>query len=1169
MKVVRNIRSVVVLTLVVLGCAVLGAAIGGPRTPGDADSAAGHLSRSIEKRMSVLDSYIDKALAQDPYEWLDLKGLPEDMVVYRYCSDTLQSWCGQFPVFNDDLSSKVVFQNLTTQRNSIISPLKSVSDSVSCLNLGPKWYLVVSRGVEDCRVIGGLEIMTVENRAAFNGVNEKLPLPQKFSLSSLENDEGAPVYVGGRPQFKVCYDSLAKGTSADPLFIWLAIAIFVAGGFVYLTGGRTLKRGLVFIAVTLLITVIAFFWGRSASNSFSLFSPILYAGGPVLYSLGAVIIINLAIILISAALFLVRDDLGSKLKTRTSMWAVTIAVVAAVILLVAYTHNALSSIITNSNICLEFYKLTELSMFSAIVYASFISLLLSIPLLLQLLRPTLKSLFGWEFDSFSRTNRVFLSVAIAGCLLLVTGVHGFRTESSRLEVISNRLAIDRDISLEMRLKRAEGQIASDMIISSLSVFENTSGTILNRLTDLYLGRVNQEYSISVMVLNKLNSNPQARDYFEAKIAGGIPISENTHFMYVNNGSGSSYYAGVFIYQVDGQGYSQMLITVDGKNARNSKGYSGILGIAPPGAVTIPSGYSYARYDGLDLQYCNGGYSYVTRMDEKLGNQCYVQNLDHVHTDGYTHFVTRISDNETVIISRPTVGVFDYLIAFMVMGLVAFVLLSLLPLGNRTSEGTFEKNYYKTRIAAVLLISLVLTLVALALVSVLFVYSRNESNQRTLVVDKLNSIMSLVDPGVRKAYTTRELLAPELRSSIESAASITRSDITVFSPQGTMLFSTVPGLYDRMMLNTRIDGGAFNSIIRQHKRNLIQRERLGRKRFFCMYSPLIGAEGNIIGILCAPYTDSDYGFEADAVSHSVAVLAVFLFLLLLARFMTNRVLGRLFRPLGVLGRKINATNLDSLDLIEYNRDDEVQSLVQAYNRMVTELSENSKKLAQAERDKAWSGMARQVAHEIKNPLTPMKLQLQRVIRLKQKGDPQWQERFDEASKVLLDHIDILTDTANEFSTFAKLYSEEPTDINLDLLLQEEIAMFDSREEVEFEYLGLSDAHINGPKPQLTRVFVNLLSNAVQALEENGGGHVMVQLRNASAGDFYEVVVEDDGPGVGSENLDRLFTPNFTTKSSGSGLGLAISRSILERCGATISYSRSFTLGGACFTVRYPK
>ena len=188
-----------------------------------------------------------------------------------------------------------------------------------------------------------------------------------------------------------------------------------------------------------------------------------------------------------------------------------------------------------------------------------------------------------------------------------------------------------------------------------------------------------------------------------------------------------------------------------------------------------------------------------------------------------------------------------------------------------------------------------------------------------------------------------------------------------------------------------------------------------------------------------------------------------------------------------------------------------------------------------------------------------------MMLRARGDASWGERFDAMAPVILESIDTLTDTANEFSTFAKLYSEEPVTIDLDKLIGEQISLFDGKGDVEFQYFGLQGAVIEGPKPQITRVIVNLITNAVQA----EASKIYVSLRLSGRDGFYDIVVEDNGPGVKDENRARLFTPNFTTKSSGSGLGLAICKSILERCGGEISYSRSFTLGGACFTVKLPK
>jgi nitrogen fixation/metabolism regulation signal transduction histidine kinase len=288
---------------------------------------------------------------------------------------------------------------------------------------------------------------------------------------------------------------------------------------------------------------------------------------------------------------------------------------------------------------------------------------------------------------------------------------------------------------------------------------------------------------------------------------------------------------------------------------------------------------------------------------------------------------------------------------------------------------------------------------------------------------------------------------------------------------------------------------------------------------------------------------------------------------------------MFTPLIEMGKKMNRADINNLEPIVYNREDEISSLVEAYNRMVAELSISTEKLALAERDKAWSQMARQVAHEIKNPLTPIKLEIQRLIRMKQKGGGAWEEKFDKVTAVVLEHIDILTETANEFSTFAKLYSEDPVLIDLDKTLKDQLQIFDNKENVHIQYMGMPEAYVMAPKPQLIRVFVNLLTNAIQAVEiqqkealelgkEPEKGRVLICLRKSTIEGYYDIVFDDNGPGVSDDNLHKLFTPNFTTKSGGTGLGLAICRKIIEKCEGEIRYQRSFALGGASFIVTLP-
>ena len=596
-------------------------------------------------------------------------------------------------------------------------------------------------------------------------------------------------------------------------------------------------------------------------------------------------------------------------------------------------------------------------------------------------------------------------------------------------------------------------------------------------------------------------------------------------------------------------------------------------------MLIPSRYSYAKYSDKSLTSYKGNYSYPTLVDKDLEDEINKAEDGVVRMNGFTHFVNNISDSDLIIVSRPKTDDFTYFVAFLFLTLVFYFCLTLLTL-TRIHPRHRESNYYKSRINAAMMVALIMTLIALATVSVLFVYRRNNANLKSSMADKINSLQTLLQTRCRHVRDYTEFSALMTSGIMEDISNTMKSDITLYTTGGKEFRSTTPEVFDMMLLDSRMNQDAFESIIYKNKRYFIGKENIGSKRTYFLYAPLFNVNGKMIAIMCSPFTDESFDFKSEAVLHSITVITVFMILLLVARFITAKAVDKMFKPLSEMGRKMNEANINNLEYIVYERDDEVSRLVRAYNLMVHDLYNSTMKLTQAERDKAWATMARQVAHEIKNPLTPIKLQIQRLIRMKKNGNPAWTERFDEISEEVLKQIDLLADTANEFSTFAKLYTEEPVEINLDKLLKEEIDLFDSRDNIKFSYMGLEDATVTGPKPQLTRVFVNLINNAVQAIEnaqaeaeergeERFPGRIVVSLRLSSKDGFYDIVFEDNGPGVSDENRSRLFTPNFTTKSNGTGLGLSICRNILEKCNGEIFYSKSFMLKGACFTVRFPR
>ncbi len=1152
----------------------------------DTEGEARRVGRQVSQRMIKLEAYMQEALNETDESWLELVSLPEDMVIYKYVDDTLRSWCNQFSLKNDDISHRMVYPMFANPKAQYESPLTAVTAEPALICMGPKWYLAKGMVHEGTEVIGGLELVDENNRRLANRVNRRLKLPARYAIRPLSYSGGTTVELDGRPVFKVMSESLQRDPLKHSAFIWISYALFAAAGLLFLHNRKTIRRYALVVPFLLAATVALYAWGRVASYSpGSVFSPGVYADGNVLYSLGAVFIINIGIILLVLSTYFIRMDLYRLIREsrRSGLWLSLSGVL--ILLLMAgiwvYMVFTVRSIAYNSGISLEIYKLNELSLYSGLVYLFFLGLLMLVPLLIQMLRPTLSRWFHIRVDAFSASVRITLALVFSLTMVLVTALAGYRKEESRQAVWANRLSIDRDIVAELNLRSLERPIERDGVFAAIAGLPNSASLVLNRMTENYLSRFVQDYDISVYLLNEKSATPEASEFLRRKLEGGEPVAKGSHFVYSNPAGVHAVYMGLFQYYNAYSGVTQMLVELEPKANKQDKGYSTLLGVSAPGKVLIPSNYDYAKYTDRELVALRGNFAYPTFLNDKQEHIIYKTAQSRYIDDGYLHFINRISDEDVILISRPKVKATRYVVGGVFLALLAFFALTLLILTRRRPAATvFEKNYFRSRVSSILVLSLLITLVAMASVSVAFVYGRSRENLDAMMSDKINSIRAMLEDACRDAKGIEDLGTKEFKDALETTSNAMKADITLYGTDGKVFDSTMPEIFDRMLLGCRVNQVAFHNITHENKRFFIQRERISGKPYTALYAPICNGEGKMLAMMSSPYTEENYDLKMDAVMHFVTMLTVFLILLIIARFMTRAIVGKMFKPLELMGKKMNAADVESLEYIQYDNEDEITSLVQSYNRMVGDLTRSTKELAQAERDKAWSAMARQVAHEIKNPLTPMKLQIQRLIRLKQRNAPDWEEKFDEVSSVVLDHIDILTETANEFSTFAKLYSEEATPIDLDALIREEVSMFDNKDEIEFSYLGLEGTTVMGPKPQLTRVIVNLVANAVQAVEtrrqeeaEAGKvpepGRILVQLRQSRKDGFYDIVVEDNGHGVAEENRSKLFTPNFTTKSSGTGLGLAISRSILEKCGATIEYSTSFTLGGACFTIRYPK
>ena len=309
---------------------------------------------------------------------------------------------------------------------------------------------------------------------------------------------------------------------------------------------------------------------------------------------------------------------------------------------------------------------------------------------------------------------------------------------------------------------------------------------------------------------------------------------------------------------------------------------------------------------------------------------------------------------------------------------------------------------------------------------------------------------------------------------------------------------------------------------------------------------------------------------EAADFMGALFSGYLFLLLSISAITIYYSNSLTHPLDQLGRHLENLKMGESDKIDWHKNDEVGQLVNAYNIAIDELQQSYAKLRKTEREVAWREMAKQVAHEIKNPLTPMKLSLQYLQRAGKLQPELIHTLLPKLTMTIMEQINTLDEIATSFSQFASMPNPQNITFNLVDLLQQSLDMhkhhFDDNNDSFYCNIEADSYPIFADKNQMQRVINNLLMNAVQAIPTEKNGKISIRLFQMN-NDLVRLEIEDNGEGVDIETQQKIFSPYFTTKSSGTGLGLAMCKDIIENAGGNIGFSSSPSMG-ACFWIEMP-
>ncbi|WP_333819385.1 sensor histidine kinase [Ohtaekwangia sp.] len=553
-------------------------------------------------------------------------------------------------------------------------------------------------------------------------------------------------------------------------------------------------------------------------------------------------------------------------------------------------------------------------------------------------------------------------------------------------------------------------------------------------------------------------------------------------------------------------------------------------------------FSYAVFANNRILYSAGDFNYDLLFDTGLFGDIAIHTNGTVF-NGYDHIAVEDESGRVAVVSSQRDSVTFRLASFsflMVTGLM--IILALILVQGVVNYVRGDKLYFSARIQLLLNLSFFLPLIIVSFVTLQLI-GRSSQNQ-------------LNDDYLRKARTIGEQISGRLsdvsesgtdyitsifEAQINNLAKLDNLDINVYNARGVLIATSQPMIEEHELLSDYINPRAYKKI-QAGEYLFIDTEQVGKLNYFVAYTVLKSpVSGETMGILGIPFFRSGASLESVQITIFTNILNIFTLIFIALVVLAYFVSKWLTFPLEFITQSLRRTSLTKTNQpLVWKSDDEIGLMVKEYNQMLYNLGESKAELEQNQRERTWREVAQQVAHEIKNPLTPMKLTLQQLERTIQSGN-NVQEKTAKAVSSLLTQVDTLNDIASSFSSFAKMPEPVIQPVELVSLLKRIVDLHSHSGEINLKH-HLKELYVLGDDQLLGRTFSNIILNAFQAARPGEAAVVNISLQRKDG--VAHIAFQDTGKGMEPEVAERVFFPHFTTKKSGSGLGLAIARQAIE-------------------------
>ncbi len=589
-----------------------------------------------------------------------------------------------------------------------------------------------------------------------------------------------------------------------------------------------------------------------------------------------------------------------------------------------------------------------------------------------------------------------------------------------------------------------------------------------------------------------------------------------------------------------------------------------------------SDVTYAIYRNGLLIRTEGNYSYPLNINS-LPN--FDEKTDVSRAGGYVHVAYSIS-GKRVVVSYKQVGVlgsFSYFSFILIFQIVFFYILSFVDdyrgfwfsdrrIRKNLKLNTFQKQIQGSMISLVLFSLVLVGAMTMFFFNVQYNHMHNESLKRRghAIADVLEAVYT-----ENLAEEAEDDLSNSLLDRIQEVSEIYTIDINTYDYSGKLMYTSQPEIFRNGLQSTQMSPRAYQTLRIEGFSNFIQNEWIGKLKFISAYLPLSDPDGEVLGFVNLPYYGKERNIKNDISFFLMSIVNIYTILILGAALLSVWVSRAIVKPLSIITESIKKVELGKKNVpIQWRNKDEIGELVSEYNRMVDVLEESAGLLAKSERESAWREMAKQVAHEIKNPLTPMKLSIQHLQRAIEEGREDVEKMAGKISVRLIEEIDTLANIATAFSNFAKMPTGKPEKIDIAEVVKSVAELFETNKEISVrKNLPDKNIYVFADREQMVRVFTNLLKNAIQSVPDDKEGHIEISINEERT--HCVIQIKDNGVGIPKERFEDIFEPNFTTKSSGTGLGLAICKSIVESTDGEIWFENNTDVDGATFFVRLKK